>query len=492
MTRSLIVRCSLVALTMLGCILTIGFVEQQAWAVRDWLQFFLFLLFWAAAYVILSWGRSAKKKPFYLSIVITFLISFLLSGVLAEFFFRARTAYIPREVLKSLPGGGEYIRKDMYVYDDAPIEVGRRFHPGENTLLDGQSHEIVTWNGLDRFIYQPTPDKIRVHFVTDENGFRNMPPLKNQYDIVVAGDSFSTGVEVETPWPVLLSQNSEQSVINLAIPGYGSQAESASVRLYGLDKNPKTIIMAYFEGNDLRDAQFYAEARDQNLSLAQYQAAGAPWNRRLVTLAGLRLLAVGLDRLVGLHTQSPERDGLTKPAVYPAEVTINGRRMALSFLDGYTAMLTAQQSEIEASENWRETTAAFLEMQQLAEANNRRFVLVYIPSKPHIYLPLLPVETANAITSTAGRIKIEDGQIIPDVSLDGVPYEAFMAHIDDQAVIVANFAQAHNIEFLDLTLVFQEQAAQGKMLYFSLGTHWNPSGHELAAQTIESYLSSEP
>jgi hypothetical protein len=453
------------------------------------LQLLLFLLLWGEIYLIWSWGHPAEKKTLHLSGVILLLFSFLLLATMSEVFLHARTAYIPRQVMNALPSRGEYLRTDVFLFDDAPIQVGHRFHPNQNAPIAGQSREILTWNRVGRFLYQPAPDPIQIRFITDENGYRNAAPLAGHYPIVVSGDSFTAGLEVETPWPDLLAQAVGQSVLNLASVGYGPQAEVAAVRLYGLDKEPEIIILAYFEGNDLRDAFIYDEARQQNMSFDQYQASEAPWNRRLVTLTAVRVWAANLARLVSLRGEpQPERAPVDTTAVYPIEVTINEQEMALSFLDGYVAMLTAQQSDIESSHNWELVTAALLESQQMAQENGARFILLYLPSKPHVYLPLLPAETAEAITSTAGQAKLENGRIIADTTTAGLPYEQFMAHINDQALMLADFARSHNMEFLNLTPVFQAEAAQGQVLYLSLSTHWNPAGHQLAAQTVADYL----
>lgn len=483
-----VARIFCIAADLLVTILLIGFVEQQSWPIRDWLQLLLFLLFWVEAYLIWSWGQSAEKRTLYISGIIIILFSLLLITTMSEIFLRARTAYIPRQVMNALPARGEYLRTDVFLFDDAPIQVGHRFHPNQNTPVSGQSREILTWNGAGRFLYQPTPEPVQIRFITDENGYRNVVPLAETYPIVVSGDSFTAGLEVEHPWTELLAQVSGQPVLNLASVGYGPQAEIAAVRLYGLEKQPETIIIAYFEGNDLRDALIYDEVKQQNMSFDQYQASEVPWNRRLVTLTAVRLVAVNFARLLGLGGQPEEASEESKTAVYPAEVTINGQELALTFLDGYVAMLTAQRENIESSHNWEAVTATLLEAQQLAQENRAQFILLYIPSKPHVYLPLLPVETASAITTTAGQIKLEDGRLIADTSASGLPYEQFMAHIDDQALAMADFAQSHDIEFLNLTPAFQAEAAQGQVLYLSLSTHWNPAGHELAAQEVADYL----
>jgi hypothetical protein len=488
MSPSRVARIFCIIADILVTVLLIGFVEQQTWPARDLLQLLLFLLLWGEIYLIWSWGHPAEKKTLHLSGIFIILFSLLLIITMSEIFLRARTAYIPRQVMNALPSRGEYLRTDVFLFDDAPIQVGHRFHPNQNAPLTGQSREILTWNKMERFFYQPDLEPFQIQFITDENGYRNAVPLAQHYPVVVSGDSFTVGLEVKTPWTELLSQATGQPVLNLASVGYGPQAMAAAVRLYGLDKRPETIIITYFEGNDLRDALIYDDVWQQNMSFDQYQASEAPWNRQLVTLTALRLTAVNFARLLGLGSEPEQASPNTTTAVYPAQATIDGQEMALAFLDGYVAMLTAQRDDIERSRNWEVVTAALLESQQMAQENEARFILLYIPSKPHVYLPLMPAETANAITTTAGQVKLENGRIIADTTAVGLPYEQFMAHIDNQALALGDFAQSHNIEFLNLTPAFQAEAAQGQVLYLSLSTHWNPSGHQLAAQTVADYL----
>jgi hypothetical protein len=60
--------------------------------------------------------------------------------------------------------------------------------------------------------------------------------------------------------------------------------------------------------------------------------------------------------------------------------------------------------------------------------------------------------------------------------------------LDDQAHLLADFAAEQNINYLDLTSHFQEEAAAGVELYYPFDTHWNQGGHDLAARTIGMYI----
>ncbi|NIN67166.1 MAG: hypothetical protein GTO63_21205, partial [Anaerolineae bacterium] len=99
----------------------------------------------------------------------------------------------------------------------------------------------------------PADDAVlaRIQFVTDASGYPNRPPVQEQYEIVVTGDSFTVPGSVESPWPALLEQISGKNVLNLAMPGYSPRPEAEAVKLFGLGKRPNWVIVGYFEGNDL-------------------------------------------------------------------------------------------------------------------------------------------------------------------------------------------------------------------------------------------------
>jgi acetyltransferase AlgX (SGNH hydrolase-like protein) len=79
----------------------------------------------------------------------------------------------------------------------------------------------------------------------------------------------------------------------------------------------------------------------------------------------------------------------------------------------------------------------------------------------------------------AGFIQFTDQIATPELTRE---------HMDDQARLLADFAVENQIQFLDLTPVFQDEAGLGAELYYPFDTHWNQLGHDLAAGTISKYL----
>ena len=95
---------------------------------------------------------------------------------------------------------------------------------------------------------------------TDDRGFCN--PDADAYakvdhiDVAAVGDSFTwcTNVEPGDAWPALLAQRTHLSVYNFGMPGRGLHEYLQTVKQFALPKQPRFVIFAVYEGNDLRDA----------------------------------------------------------------------------------------------------------------------------------------------------------------------------------------------------------------------------------------------
>jgi hypothetical protein len=190
------------------------------------------------------------------------------------------------------------------------------------------------------------------------------------------------------------------------------------------------------------------------------------------------------------HAKGPNGDQAKVTATYdyPLPVTINSKDLEMVFFSYYISWLSVNREAIEASQDYRLAGEAILKMQELSEAAGARFLLVYVPSKEHIYLPYLSdadllervfAEVPAIILDQAGYLQFTDEKATPELT---------QQHMDDQAHLLADFAVENNIRFLDLTPIFQEQAGTGVELYYPFDTHWNQAGHDLAAKSISRYI----
>ena len=338
--------------------------------------------------------------------------------------------------------------------------------------------DLFYWLGDSISPVEPDQDDVivNVHFITDENGFRNHSDGLGETDVVVTGDSFTEGRGAADPWPQRLSEYLELDVYNLANSAFGPLEEYNVLSQYGPEANPDWVIFSFFEGNDLREAAAYDQA---------------------IPLITLRLGRYYLDRIISNFRSggsAVEADNLENPAKqeieyrYPIQVSINGNDQELAFLPGYVSWLSASESAIEQSENYKLTTDTILKAKELSDEIGARFLVQYIPSKPHIYLPhITEKDSLNRIFSDARLVEQdEDGYLLFSEKL--VTPEIVMAHLDDQLNVMEGFAASNEIEFIDLTPVFQAETSKGAALYYLFDTHWNQAGHDLAARITANYM----
>lgn len=78
-------------------------------------------------------------------------------------------------------------------------------------------------------------------------------------DLVAIGDSLTRCLDVPAiaTWPYALRGLSGASVYNLGIPRIGPYEYLQLLKRFGLAKCPRVVVMAIYEGNDLRDAVAY-------------------------------------------------------------------------------------------------------------------------------------------------------------------------------------------------------------------------------------------
>jgi hypothetical protein len=317
----------------------------------------------------------------------------------------------------------------------------------------------------------PEEDQVLAHvnMITDANGFRNSPPEQATYGIVALGDSFTRASGVPSPWPQLLANHTGRDVLNLGDVGFGPQDELKVLQQYGLKKQPQWVIMAYFEGNDLYDAGAYDQATP--FILARFG--------RYIVDKSIETWHKGQG---GTQTET------TPNYRYPITVTINNKDLEMTFFSYYVAWLSVNREAIASSQNYHLVRETILQVQELSEAEEARFLLVYVPSKEHVYLPYLKDDnTLASVFTDVPTTELDEAGFLQFTSERSTP-ELIFQHMDDQGNLLADFAAEHEILYLNLTSTFQEEASTGAEMYYTFDTHWNQLGHDLAAETINKYI----
>ena len=362
----------------------------------------------------------------------------------------------------------------------APAEVRvnppvRRIEPHVDEVYDVRLSDGDLFHWLEGRIAPLNPEQdpvvARVLLEIDSNGFRNSAPVKNSYEVVVIGDSFTIAKNVAFPWPARLADYLGLDVLNLAQSAFGPQEELNVLERYGLQKQPTWIVMAFFEGNDLHDAGAYERA-----------------NPFIVTRLGKYILTRAVEKWEVGQTSEVDRDDVRQlkdtAYLYPILVELRANDVQMAFFPPYVSWLSASLETIEPSENFRLVAESILSVQQLSKEINAEFLLVYIPSKPHVYLEYVSeAEILRSVFEDVKEVSL-DGSGLLGFSADSVLPKDVYLRSDDQEQLLKNFAAEENIEFLDLTPIFKAEAAKGVELYYPYDTHWNQTGHDLAAQAI--------
>ena len=383
-----------------------------------------------------------------------FLLGLGTALALGELLLRAFPNWIPAEVRVSPP-----VRR-VRAFVDETYEV---------RLSDG---DLFHWMRGAIAPLAPDQDTVvaQVHMVTDAHGFRNSPPEQATYDIVALGDSFTRASGVATPWPQRLSEWTGLDVLNLADVGAGPQQELEFLQEFGVNKHPQWVIMAYCGANDLHDAAAYQQARPFLL---------ARFGRYLLTRGG---------EVWQTSTPSSAQALVESGFRYPITMRIEDTDLEMAFFSAYLGWLAVSGEVIESSQDYRIARDAILATRESSEEMDARLLLVYIPSKEHIYLPYLEdVETAGRVFADVPTLAQDEAGFLEFTSRPAT-HELALRHMDDQANLLADFAEDQGMAFLNLTPTFREAAGTGVELYYPFDTHWNQQGHDLAAQTIASYM----
>lgn len=250
----------------------------------------------------------------------------------------------------------------------------------------------------------------------DMAGFRNEKVL-TEAKVVALGDSQTEGNNAsrEEAWPQVLGRLMNKSVYQIAAGGYGP-VQYNYLFDEALKKKPEIIIIGFYLGNDLLDAERLVYSRDywKSWRLPGYQAVSSSTNYRLILSYGLEpgTLAykfklvrdwlrnyVYLYALAGNATRSwRENWGLaSKLSDNLADVSrLSIERPDLvwvyedakvgTVLSPTYRLISVDLSEAKAQEGWRLTKRAISELVAKANKAQVRLIINVIPTKEAVYL----------------------------------------------------------------------------------------------------------
>jgi lysophospholipase L1-like esterase len=316
----------------------------------------------------------------------------------------------------------------------------RQVHPGTVSQADPYLGFVYPPNSKGRF--QRDDGAFAFIYATDEHGFRNPSPWPERAEIVVLGDSmaFGYGVDDEETWTALLAHElPESGIINLGLPGMAPQQYLRVYERFGQALRPNLVLFCLFPGNDLGDAGRFEE----------WLQAGSPgnydlWRHHPDPEAERTSIRSQLERSYLATFLRYARQNLGS--------RFSGR--TIDFPDGGRLQLVpavyARNESLAQPSNpsFRLVLDAVRRTQALAQETGSQFLVLLMPTKEEVYLPLV------------------DGEAPPGTAPFAVQFEA------------------DGLPYLDLTPYFQARAREGERLFFEVDGHPNAAGYRLVAEVV--------
>ena len=312
-----------------------------------------------------------------------------------------------------------------------------------------------------------------VHTVRmDDAGFCNADARAyeklERLDVAAIGDSFTfcTAVAPADAWPAVLAERTGLRVYNFGMPGRGLYEYVQTLKAFALAKRPRFVVVAVYEGNDLRDAVRFHESGDGAAPKAQHPCPFASdrlcaWHERLkYGFLGrhsyvFNLALSGIWRFA--YDRGKKEIDFRYDIRFPDDntVTFNSRNGDLDEVT-YARWLVRDEVSVDLFEGPLRGLVA------LGREHGFTPIIVYIPS---------------AYTAYQHQVHFHDAGVERTVT----------EFSDRQRGYFARKAREAGFVYRDLTSALQRAAAElpsTRPLYFRTNVHLTPAGHAVVAAEV--------
>jgi lysophospholipase L1-like esterase len=410
----------------------------------------------------------------------------------SELALRAMGNAAPSGVLNERHDLGEVTRDARW--EESP-RYGRRLRANVDALNEWRDGDIVRMGYIPPAVSEATLHRFRFH--TDAEGFRN-PATRERFDIAALGDSFTDAMTmaVEASWPMQLERTLGVAVQNYGTAGFGPQQELLVLKDFVAIHRPRVVVLAFFAGNDIFDAEAFD---DFQRSGGSRQRAAPGWRiKEVVSRADTWYVVSALRAGVawmGKHkgpaiamaaAESTARAHAPDVGVGSFDrgmfaVPIGGRLLRWAFMPPYLNILKYSEQELASRRGWTLTRKAIGEMQSVSRSFGAQFVVMFIPFKSQVYLPLVERTFSRDERLSAFRFYLEGNQWPVDVDLmsrNRLAQNALIRRLCDEA----------GIPLLDTTPALETRLATGENVYFPDESHLNENGQSVIADALAAFL----
>lgn len=293
-----------------------------------------------------------------------------------------------------------------------------------NIHVSGETYQdIATRHGI---AHDPMP----FDYATDANGFRN-PPDAAPPEIIILGDSIVLGAQVarDQTMDAVLARELRLPVMQAALLGLAIQEQHDMLKEVAPDLTGKTVVQVFFEGNDLRDSRRYHS-----------RAPEAPASKKSSFLSAIwTLLARASD---------------PTPPWHGADYC--------SIADQRTLFLWTRKSFDGLMDEVPRIADAITGFKAHVEGQGGRYLLAFVPTKYRVLHPhcSFPEDSTIAVA--------ED-------------------HLSNLPQQLADWSEALNIPYIDLTPALSAAAAAGDIPWLWGDTHWSAAGHAAAGRALANW-----
>lgn len=419
-------------------------------------------------------------------------VSLAAALLVSEGMLRALGDRVPGGIVTERHDLGEVNRDPHWI--DSP-RYGRRLRASVETLNEWRDGDIV------RMGFIPPPSMAgflhKFSFHTDAEGFRNRA-VRDRFDIAALGDSFTDAMTMagDDSWPARLEGLLGVPVQNYGTAGFGPQQALLVLKDFVAPHRPRTVVLAFFAGNDIFDAEAFEAFQRSGGTIKRPQTG---WRiKDVVSRADSWFVVSALRaarRSLGTHqgtvnAAAAEPVRQIEPAIAEApafdrgwfDLPVAGRRLRWAFMPPYLNTLNFSREDLAARSGWRLTSDAIKEMRDVSGSFGARFVVMFVPFKSQVYLPLVEAALPKEQIRSAVRFYLE--------SYGGhIDVDRMLANRLAQNQLMARLCAEAGIPFLDTTPVLAARVlATGENVYFPDESHLNEAGEALIAETLAAFL----
>jgi len=272
------------------------------------------------------------------------------------------------------------------------------------------------------------------HYKTDRRGYRNDVDRESA-DVYLLGDSCLVGAMLpfERTLCGRLESVTGRPTTNVALIGIGVQEERDRFLEARLPLNGKLVLQFVFEGNDQSDSANYR---------ARHDGGKAPGGKSSFVSNALLRLQKWTDPVNPVARRRTGLIGDQPYLFYWTAEQFRGKEGEIPFI-----------------------TQALDDVRKSVESAGGRYAVVVIPDKIRVLGPIVKWPPESELSD-------------------------WRAQCSPLPQAVAEWGARERVPVLDLTDALSKSAATGRIPWFKGDTHWNATGHEVAAQTVAAWMAS--